>query len=95
MNMALPPKQLHSSINNQRMRSGSVQNTGHPFEVELAQVKEMTEELGLCVRDAEEEFMDAHGLRRWRAEDYVREIFGGGVFEDEIGVVAGGVGGWI
>jgi hypothetical protein len=75
---AQPPKELHSS----RPRGYSV----NPFGAELAQVAEMTEEItGMHVLDAEEEFMLSRGLRKFRANDYMDEIWqSGGVFEDEL-----------
>jgi hypothetical protein len=73
-----PPKELHSS----RPRGYS----GNPFGAELAQVAEMTEEItGMHVLDAEEEFMLSRGLQKFRANDYMDEIWqSGGVFEDEL-----------
>jgi len=55
----------------------------------------MTEEMGVSVRDAEEEFMVSHGLQKWGAVDYEVEIWSGvgNVFED---VMPGlGSAGWI
>ena len=73
----------------------STRTSQHPFGAELAQVAELTEEIaGMEVRDAEEEFMAAKGLQRFRASDYEQEIWQGmgGVFEDELPF---GVAGWI
>lgn len=45
----------------------------------------MTEEMGVDVRDAEEEFMISHGLQKFQASDYEREIWDiGNVFEDHM-----------
>jgi hypothetical protein len=73
---AQPPKELHSSRG----------YSGNPFGAELAQVAEMTEEIaGMHVLDAEEEFMLSRGLQKFRADDYMDEIWqSGGVFEDEL-----------
>ncbi|KAI5798872.1 hypothetical protein EDC01DRAFT_21448 [Geopyxis carbonaria] len=72
----MPPKALHSA------GRASVQ---HPFGAELAQVAEMTEEMGVDVRDAEEEFMISHGLQKFQASDYEQEIWDiGNVFEDHM-----------
>ncbi|RPB27192.1 hypothetical protein L211DRAFT_614058 [Terfezia boudieri ATCC MYA-4762] len=56
-----------------------------PFGAELAQVSEVAEVYGLSgISDAEEEFMYEHGLRKFCADDYLREIGPfGGVFNDE------------
>jgi len=65
----------------------------HPFGAELAQVAEMTEEIaGLNLVDAEEELMVTRGLRRFRAEDYLEEIWQGGVFENQLPMFSAG---WI
>ena len=63
----------------------------HPFGAELAQVAEMTEQMGMNVRDAEEEFMISHGLQKFRARDYEDEIWQdvGNVFEDALPMNAG------
>ncbi|PWW78790.1 hypothetical protein C7212DRAFT_304712, partial [Tuber magnatum] len=47
---------------------------------ELAKVAEMAEDIGVQVRDAEEEFMMEHGLQKFSASDYAAEICG--VFDD-------------
>lgn len=61
--------------------------TVHPFSKELAQVKELAEELGLSesVVDEEEKILRRKGLRKFDAVDYMAEIqglCGGGIFED-------------
>lgn len=47
----------------------------HPFEKELEQLEEAVEEFGSVVRDAEADadrvFMEAHGLSRVGAADYI------------------------
>lgn len=60
--------------------------TSNPFGAELAQVSELAEELGLRgVGDEEQEYMYSRGLRKFGAEDYLREIGPfGGVFNDEL-----------
>jgi len=51
-----------------------------PFGAELAKVAEMAEDIGVQIRDAEEEFMMERGLQKFSANDYAAEI--GGVFDD-------------
>jgi len=48
--------------------------------VELAKVAEIAEDIGVQVRDAEEEFMMERGLQKFSANDYAAEI--SGVFDD-------------
>jgi len=56
-----------------------------PFGRELAQVSEVAEVYGLRgIGDDEEEFMYEHGLQKFCADDYLREIgHFGGAFNDE------------
>lgn len=58
----------------------------NPFGAELAKVSEIAEEFGLKgVGDFEEEFMYSHGLQKFGADDYLREIGSfGGVFNNEL-----------
>jgi hypothetical protein len=58
--------------------------------VELAKVAEMAEDIVTELRDAEEEFMMEHGLRKFSATDYTAEI--GGVFDDVLPSLGAG---WI
>jgi hypothetical protein len=52
--------------------------SSHPFGKELEQLDEVAEEFGGAVRDAEREadlnIMRRLGLRRFCAEDYIKEI---------------------
>jgi len=82
---AQPPKELHSARALQQQQQQQHHMGAHPFGAELAQVAEMAEEIaGLKVVDAEEEFMVSRGLHRFRAVDYLEEIWQGGVFEDQL-----------
>ncbi|RPB00866.1 hypothetical protein L873DRAFT_747286 [Choiromyces venosus 120613-1] len=67
------------SRSSQKMHSRGVR-ASNPFGAELAKVAEMAEDIGVQVRDAEEEFMMERGLQKFSANDYAAEI--GGVFDD-------------
>ncbi|KAG0133200.1 hypothetical protein HOY82DRAFT_538312 [Tuber indicum] len=67
------------SRSQQKMHSRGVR-ASNPFGVELAKVAEMAEDIGVQVRDAEEEFMMERGLQKFSANDYAAEI--SGVFDD-------------
>lgn len=91
---AQPPKELHSASRAQQHQQHQQHHMStHPFGAELAQVAEMAEEIaGFKSVDVEEEYMLARGLRRFRAEDYLEEIWQGGVFEDQLPAFSAG---WI
>ena len=81
-----PPTAIHSPSN---ARSGidmfsSKPEVNHPFGAELEQVNELAEEIGardVMILDDEEMYLQAHGLQKFGAEEYLDEIkglFGGG-----------------
>ena len=53
------------------------ENEDHPFEAELAQVKEVAEEFGVTdvrIWDEEEQWLVEHGYYKYGVEDYMNEI---------------------
>lgn len=81
-----------STYSKQQRRSQPPPRVAHrgmgpnPFGAELAQVSEVAEVYGLRgIGDGEEEFMHEHGLHKFDADDYLREIGPFGcVFSDEL-----------
>lgn len=71
------------------MHSRGVRSSS-PFGAELAKVAEIAEDIGIQIRDAEEEFMMERGLQKFSANDYAAEI--GGVFDDVLPILGAG---WI
>ncbi|KAF8424614.1 hypothetical protein EV426DRAFT_84287 [Tirmania nivea] len=81
-----------TSSKQQRRSQGPPPRVAHrgmgtsPFGAELAKVSEVAEVYGLRdISDAEEEFMYSHGLQKFCADDYLREIGPlGCAFNDEL-----------
>lgn len=62
----------------QNMKEQKQMEHSHPFGQELAQVREIAEEYGIDERfhavDEETQHMEAHGLFKFTAQDYLTEI---------------------
>jgi predicted DsbA family dithiol-disulfide isomerase len=62
----------------QNMKEQKQSEHSHPFGQELAQVREIAEEYGVDERlhavDEETQHMEAHGLFKFTAQDYLTEI---------------------
>ena len=85
--MSPPPISLSRPASRQEQ-----EGVDHPFSKELAQVNEVAEEFGITssILDEEEREMQAKGLMKFGAQDYMDEIadLWGGVFEDQLGSMA-------
>ena len=71
-----------------------MRRSNNPFGAELAKVSEIAEEFGIKgIGDMDEEIMCTHGLQKFCADDYLREIgHHAGVFGDELPLLLPG---WI